>query len=294
VAILKRSKGRVPDEFSFFDERQWLAFNAHVQRILRTRQVRIVAPGLLAIGDPPAQVGLLNIAQICHARHRNEWGHLIREHFATVLEFNNEIDADKLASQLRVRLLPDDVVGPLAADSMVQPFTESVVAMMVADLPSAIRGITATDLDRSTIPVDVAWELAWENTHRFEQVEATIEILGGVAYHSVLDASFYTASKVRWLPEVIGDIPEAGALVVIPRRHSIVAHKLIHMQALTAVHQLIDTARQLFLDGPGSVSRHLYWWHDGQLIWLPAYYDERRIEFHPPTEFTQALGGLPG
>jgi hypothetical protein len=293
VAILRRTKERVPADFSFFDERAWLAFNAAVQRTLRNRQVRIVAPGLLAIGDPAVECGLLNLAQLCHGNHRAEWPRIVREHFATLFEFNEDVDADKLAGQLRVRLLPDDI-GTFGTDALVQPFSESVVAMMVADLPSAIRGMSTTDLDKGGIPTDVAWELAWENTHRFEPVDATVEILGGVAYHSVLDASFYTATKVRWLPEIIGDIPAAGALVVIPRRHTIVAHKIVHMQSITAVHQLIDTARQLFLDGPGSVSRHLYWWRDGELQWLPAYYDNRRIEFHPPPEFTQVLGGLPG
>jgi hypothetical protein len=291
--MLRRTKGWVPGEFSFFDERQWLAFNALVQRTLRSQPVKVVAPGLLDVGEPATRCSLFDLAVVCSEHHRREWPHLVREHFVTMLEFTSDLEGDKLAGQLRVRLLPDDV-GPLAADAMVTHFTESVVAMMVADLPSAIRGMTAADLDRGGIPMDVAWELAWENTHRFEPVEATVEILGGMAYHSVLDASFYAATKVRWLPEIIGEIPEAGALVVIPRRHTIVAHKLVHAQSLTAVHQLIDTARQLFNDGPGPVSRHLYWWRNDELLWLPAYYDDRRIEFHPPPAFTEALSSLPG
>lgn len=290
--LRRRSGSWVPAEFSFFDEKQWLLFNGLVQRSLRGHPSRVVAPGFLEVGDPPQPLALHDLAEQCRAYKKADWPHIVRRYFESALDPGDEIVAEKLAGQLRVRLLPDDLDPSI--ESLNQPFAQSVVAMLVADLPSAIRGMSMSDLEKGGIPMDVAWELAWENTRRFEAVNDSVEVLGGMRYHSVLDASFYTASKVRWLPEIIGDIGPAGALVVIPRRHTIVAHKIEHMHALQATHQMIDTARQLFLDGPGSISRHLYWWRDGELTWLPAYYQHRRIEFHPPEAFSDVISQLPG
>ncbi len=70
-------------------------------------------------------------------------------------------------------------------------------------------------------------------------------------------------------------------------------HPIRDGQAAEAIKPLILNARLLHLEGPRSVSAHLYWWIDGQLRWIPSFFDEddESIEFYPPAELKAVLAG---
>ena len=59
-----------------------------------------------------------------------------------------------------------------------------------------------------------------------------------------------------------------------------------------AINHVIPMIRKYYDEGPGSLSRHLYWWRDGSLRLLPAEVEPSGITFHPPGDFVDVLNGL--
>jgi hypothetical protein len=73
----------------------------------------------------------------------------------------------------------------------------------------------------------------------------------------------------------------------------ILVHPLLDLSAVKAVHHMIAMIRRFHDEGPGSLSRHLYWWRNGALRWLPSRVEDDGIQFFPPDDFVRALEGLP-
>ena len=136
------------------------------------------------------------------------------------------------------------------------------------------------------------WARAWANTRRHpEPIDvATVEIAGG-PMTVVHGENFYTASRVRWLEDLVGPVGPFGALVAMPRRSTLLVHIIRDADVMNAVEPLVLNARLLHLEGPRSVSAHVYWWRDGELRWVPTMFDEDddRVEFHPPPDLAQVL-----
>lgn len=288
----------VPLELRFFDSGQWLRFVGLVDRELTRRRVRYetLRPAVLRLGDSGQTMGLANLAQMCNAVNEREWFGVVSRHIDRLLEAPDmPHDDEDIRRSLRVRLVPDDM--NLNA-SLRYPFAESVTAVLAMDFPTSVRSVGADDVQTWGMGEDDAWSLAWENTRRDpEPVSIERVDLDRCSLVSVFSESFYLASRVRFVDELVSNIDplgEHGALVAVPRRHTILVHPLRDYSALTAVEVLVANTRRLHLEGPGSVSAHLYWWCAGTLRWLPASYDEAeaRIEFFPPPDFSELLNRL--
>lgn len=89
----------------------------------------------------------------------------------------------------------------------------------------------------------------------------------------------------------IGDL---GAIVSMPLRHSVLVHPIDNASAQCGIAGMIPIAHQLFKQGPGSVSPHLYWWRDGSLEWIPTFFDGTTSgsEFYPSPELAAALADV--
>ena len=285
-----------PVEFEFFDDRSWAAFDDQVRQSVQRLglDVERIEPGAVFVRNQ-GMLGLLNVAQLCHAQPPSDWPRVLDEHFTAAL--SGSAGDDVLTSaQLRVRLLPDDYGPPelIGNEMVLQPFAESVNAALAFDLPTTVRMATASDLEPLGLDQAAAWELAWQQTRTSERVDQhdTVEV-GGVQLHSIFGESFYVASLVRFLPDLIGDLGPHGAVVSFPRRHTVLASAIHDMSAALAVQAMIPDTRRIYAEGPGSVSAHLYWWHDGELTWLPVQVENDRLAFYPPETFVDMLNSLP-
>jgi hypothetical protein len=280
--------GPVPLEFRFFDEREWRAFN----RLLVKRMVRagltghVEHPGVLVV-DGGERLSLVSLAQACKSAPPRRWGVLVDAHLVHLQPGRGDaLQAEDARRCLKVRLVPDEL-----APAVAEPFAHGVVAGLVVDLPQTVVGVTIAQLASWGLPAADAWRQAWANVAA-EAAPEEVERLafGGAEVVSVYGDSFFTASKVAFLPDVVGPVGPDGALVAIPRRHTILAHLLGDGPAGEVVGPLVLNTRRLHVDGPGSVSPHLYWWKDGELRWVPASVDDdARIELYPPAELAPLL-----
>jgi len=105
--------------------------------------------------------------------------------------------------------------------------------------------------------------------------------------------NFFVANKALELSSL--PIPQGtfGALVGLPNRHTVLVYPIDHMGVVDALQPFIVVLRGLFKDGPGSISRSLYWCHKGALIKLPYMLNEDELEFNPPPAFLEMMDQLP-
>jgi hypothetical protein len=287
----------VPMAFRFFSSSEWTLFNRVVRDELAAQGFRIDAstPGEVRLIDEQITLGLLNLAQQCKGAPPDEWPQTVTHHVTRLGLVDDVPDSFiESADLLRVMLVPDDYL-PNDVPTVHEAFAESVHAVLVADLPTSVRTISPDDLRRWDFPHDDAWRLGWQNTKmRSSPIDtATVEI-GGAQLTVAHGEHFYTATHVRWLDEIVGPISDRGALVAIPRRSTMLVHQLSDHTAADAVEPMVLNARMLNLEGPRSVSAHLYWWRDGFLRWIPTTFDERdeAIEFFPPPDLVDVLSSL--
>lgn len=297
---MRRSKrltseyGPVPLPFRFFDQREWSRFNDLVRRSLvaNGHVGEFSTPGEVTLPELQITLGLVNLAQQCRRTDDGQWGAIIAHHIERIPQIDAmPDDPEMVLPALRVLLVPDDYL-PSDIATVHAPYAESVVATVVVDLPSSVRSLAPSDLvDWNLTPHDV-WTRAWANTRRHpEPIDvATVDIAGGpmtVAHGE----HFYTASRVRWLEDLAGPVAPFGALVAIPRRSTVLVHVIRDADVMNAVEPLVLNARLLHLEGPRSVSAHVYWWRDGELRWVPTVFDEDddHVEFYPPPDLAEVL-----
>lgn len=283
-----------PVEFEFMSEPDWAAFNDDLREALRKLDVDVVRfePGCVVLAS--GRLGLLHLAQQCHAEPRRRWPGLIRGHVSRLvaaLADGSLFDAELL----RVRLYPDDHVPPgRDRDIACRPFAESVLAVLVLDLPTTVRMVARSELVDHGIDEDDAFARAWEVTRRTTVVERNeTQLVGGARVHILEGDSFFVTSLLPYLTDQVHDVGPNGAIVGIPRRHTVVAVPIVDLSVLRVLRGVIPLTRGLYGQGPGSVSAHLYWWRDGALTWLPTIVDGDEISFHPPDSFLDLLNDLP-
>ncbi len=299
-----------PLEFRFMAADEWAGFNRAV--LAAARQLGLVVerldPGLVVLRGT-GERGLLNLAQLCHAVPTIEWPGLIAHHLRIVTD--PQAFAGFHPDLLRVRLMPDSTAAPEVTSPVIRPYAESVVAMLTVDLPATVRLVEAGELAGAGLGVDEAWARAWAQTRATERPELHETLPGMEAdVHTFNGQSFFVSSLIEFLPDLVPDIGLDGALVAIPRRHTVLAHAIADLSVVEAVQALLPLTRRLHADGPGSVSAHLYWWRPGaddrladparrpgpgpgHLVWLPSYLDgDAALEFHPPPAFVEMLNTL--
>ena len=286
---------------------EWAAFNRSVLREARRLKLPVerLDPGLLVI-QGLGERGLLNLAQLCHAAAPTEWTALIERHLRIVTDptaftgFHPDL--------LRIRLVPDSA-APASAEPeappspVIHPYAESVVATLTVDLPTTVRIANTEEVTGAGLGIDEAWSRAWAQTRSRERPDRN-ELLGPetAAVHIIEGPSFFTSSLVEFLPDLLPGIDLKGALVSIPRRHTILDHAIHDLSTVEAVQVMLPLTRRIHADGPGSVSAHLYWWRpgsgvgagpgQGHLAWLPSYLNDDTLEFHPSPDFVELLNTL--
>jgi hypothetical protein len=200
---------------------------------------------------------------------------------------------------LRIRLVPD---SPADAGTLRQlggrPFADGIVQVLAVDVDDAVRCVPTSEVSANGWDIDEAWASARAQTEMFEVPDEIHVIdIGGADMIHVFGERSFTAGMVRVIDELIAefaDIGEHGAIVSLPLRHSVLVHPIDDSTVRAAIGGMIPITRQLFKQGPGSVSPHLYWWRDGALEWIPTFFDGTisGIEFYPSPELADLLAGF--
>lgn len=259
------------------------------------RVARLDVREAVVSGRMSGTVGLRNIQQTCVPLPRAQWPGVIAEHLGGLAHAaESQLDLRDLTAMrplLRTRLY--DEAGDerrLLAGRMIAP---GLFEALVADQPRSVHGVPAEVAARWGQPL--AELLALGRAQVLDDGLLTRQHLDlGAASATLLeDFSPYTSGHLAWLSSYV-DVPAAGALVVVPTRHVILAHPMTEREStLAAAHALLLNAARLYDLGPGGISPHLYWWRPAEMLLLPGTVEADRVEMRPPADFARALESLP-
>lgn len=291
-----------PIDFDFMGSSEWLEFHCEVYDVVAELGLAVstIGPGVIRLQNGRS-LGLLQLAQHCHLRERNDWRELINAHLRTMTAHLHDIVESFSAFDLRVRLVPDapddrEMLRSLGA----RPFAEGIVQVLAIDVPGAVRCVPIREVSELGWDLDEAWASAHSQTEMLEVPDEihTIDIGGADIIHVFGDRPF-VASMIGVIDQLIdetADIGQAGAIVSMPLRHSVLVHPVGVHDVRTAIAGLIPITRQLFKQGPGSVSPHLYWWREGELQWIPTFFDGTiaGVDYYPSDELAATIADLSG
>ncbi|MBV8880801.1 MAG: hypothetical protein JO332_12595 [Planctomycetaceae bacterium] len=303
------SRDDVPEWARFFTPEEYRAFVEELSLELGRRSLRFeLGDGTVTVTPPsgePADYGLLNLAQTCHATPRVEWAPTIREHFDNAFRSSRdaqEIDAradrlDNVREWLKVRLYHTDYLSQMGDSGLIhrQP-ADGLVETLVYDLPGSVRTVPPDHARGWGVPVDELFRLGLANVRaeRPGPVLQTFDVGKGAVIRALVGDSFFTASHILFLEEHLGKTPEFGALVAVPHRHAALFYPIADLGVMAAVNSMIPIAFGMYQEGPGSLSSGLYWWRPGRLTLLPTKVTAQSITFSPPDEFvTEVLNRAP-
>ncbi len=286
-----------PVDFAFMGSTEWFEFHCELYDVIAELDLAVstISPGVIRLRNGKS-LGLLQLAQHCHLRSRDDWHELIAAHLCIMTAHLHDIVEPFSAFDLRVRLVPDtpderDTLRALGA----RPFAEGIVQVLAIDIDDAVRCVPTREILDIGWDLDEAWASALSQTEMLERPDEIHAIdIGGVEIIHVFGDRPFTASMIGVIDELIGetaDIGPEGAIVALPLRHSVLVHPIGEDDVRTAIAGMIPITRQLYKQGPGSVSPHLYWWRNGELHWIPTFFDGTisGVEFYPSDELAAVI-----
>lgn len=292
-----KSDSGPPAWAGFFDPAGWSHFLAVLTHDLGQRGTAFqidADAGCVRLANGTV-LGLTNLAQMCFQANRERWPGIVAHHFkvATALpDTTTPLDFGEARPLLKIRLwaretLPD---VPLVAWDI----ADDLVAVLTFDLPEMLQTVRREDVERWPASKADLWHLALANTRAEGMLRAPALDVGNGAQVHVLegDATFFAASHVLFIEAYAGVAP-AGAVVAVPRRHTVVFHPITDLSVVHAITSMLNVVPRMCHEGPGSITPSLYWWRPGQaLMLLPAERSEGGISFYPPAAFTDLLNRL--
>ncbi|MCA1692395.1 MAG: hypothetical protein LC733_09420, partial [Actinobacteria bacterium] len=240
----------------------WPSFYALVIRELAGRGllfepeddcIRITSPRTMT-------VGLTNLWQQCRSSPVGEWEATVRRFLDRLLDSDDDPDDerfDDVRDHIKVRLYPSDYAAGLEVAVLARPFAEGVQAVLTIDRPTVVATFPPENLERWGVGEEELFRLGYHNVRvepRPEMERLSLE--DGVDVTVLEGASFFTTTKVLWLEELLGPLPEHGVLVAMPVRNVLLVHSIEGFGAVLAVRHLLELSRRIHDEGPGSLSPH--------------------------------------
>jgi hypothetical protein len=303
MGFLRRLRGEpaaVPAWASFFTPDDYASFLDVVRADLdRSGAQYTIDDGTVRISGTDEAFGLSNLAQLAHLTERNEWPELVAGHFANLRATTGRDlgalagDFDQVRSTLRVRLIADESMGGMSPKDIggSRAYVPGILQVLVYDFPDSTASVPPDHVEGWPLDADAVWEVATDNV-RLEPQPSRQEVpaQGGV-FTMAIDDSFYVASRALRLAD---ELPRGtiDAVFAVPNRHMLLSHAIRDVSVVGAMQAMMQVTSKAFLDGPGSISNQLYWWHDGQVVHLPISAQGDRIDFMPPEEFVALLNTL--
>jgi hypothetical protein len=249
-----------------------------------------------------SDLGLTNLAQVCHQAGRGAWPTTIASHFDNLFAAEDASTAieqegmklEAVQSMLKVRLFPGASLGGMDPMPPVSwEFAPGVVAAFVYDLPTTVSSVNVEHINAWGRSHDELMKIAIQNV-RGDLVESQTLMENGPSAAIALSADhFFAATHVFLLPERLPPEATHGAVLAVPYRHALLYAPIVDLGLVQSINSLIPMAASLFQQGPGSISPGLYWWRNGSVTELPSQVDGTRVQFFPPDDFVEVLNSLP-
>ncbi len=298
----------VPEWAAFFTKGQYEGFLDLVAKDFKRRGHRVrIEEGVVTMAgasdeDEDIQFGLMNLAQICAQSDESEWPTIIADHFDTVFASESEkreLDAKRgdfaqISGMLALRIWPEDYGDAMNADTVVsRSDLGGTITALVYDLPSIVQNVNPKDLKQWDKSRDTLFELALANVRRDYPVDIDeVELTEGIAITLFSGDHLFAAAHVLTLEDHPACLGTHGSLIGVPHRHAVICYPINDIAVFDTLQLLIPAVYGMYLEGPGSVSPHLYWYQRRQFTTLAVGYEDEEFSFRPTAEFLQLLESL--
>ena len=298
------ASGRAPDWAAFLTESEYKRFRGLVQDWLRahSRGFREVEGGGIDVdlgAEKPMMIGLLNLAQKCHAAAAEDWAALIAEHLDSVVNTDG-IDAapsfESVKAMLKVRIYPEDYGAGLPSGELLlvkRALAPGLIAALAIDYPKTVASVPPDTAEGWGVTVDDLFGIGLANVREQDRPGVQRQPLDGGGSISVLIGdSFFVSTWALMLEDFTIPSSPHGAIVAIPNRHVVVFQPIVDLSVVEGTQAVIALAVQMYRDGPGPISPNLYWRRGDSLTLLPTRYAGKTAYFEPPAEFIEVLNQL--
>jgi hypothetical protein len=295
----------VPDWASFFNEQAYENFIGLIESYFRNQKVTFrIEDGIVYLKEAfhgLENLGLQNLAQRCNQAETKGWEEVISDHFGNLIEadiFEKEFEKqvenfDYVKQFIGLRLYHISYIEEVGRENVIgRKFSEDIFMMLVFDLPASVTSIKPEQAEDWGLPISQLFELGLNNIKRNYPVEISEVKFEDFKTWFATSDYFYTPNLVLDIenfPQLIGS---KGSLITIPNRHSVFIYPVENLEVVMAINKLIPVTCDMNLEGPGSLSKKMFWYNDGKIEEQPYKLTEEKLEFFPSAAFLEVLNNL--
>jgi len=260
---------------------------------------------VIVVDDPNwsyTQLGLSNLAKMCKQSRRPQWKSIITEHFEGMLRtaafektfYMKAHDYAYAAPYIGIRVYPRDYISHIGEGTTIKrELAEDLIALLVFDFPHSVNNIKPETTIQWNKTNEELYEAGFGNTRMKYASKVSAEDINGIKIWFIQGDHFFVANAVLDLQLLPIPSGKYGALVGVPNRHAVLVYPIDNLEVVRAIQPLVAILLGLFRDGPGSISKSLYWYRDGQLTNLPYALNGDTFEFTPPEDFFDLMNKIP-
>lgn len=302
-------KGRqdpsVPEWADFFSAEEYSRFMTLLGEYLASQEIAFTTDDEILIVETEryggSQLGLINLAQSCHQADEEEWPERIEDHFEQLerihifdQEFSATVhDFEKIKDALGVRLYHKEYLKHLEPNTTItQQVTEDIIAMLIFDLPYAIKSVNEEDMAPWNKTTDELFKIGIENIKDNYETDLNSQELGDLECLSIDNEHYYSPNVLLDMdsyPEAIGTY---GSIVAVPTRHFVLLYPVESLEVVQLINMFAQLVPELYNEGPGSISPNIHWYYKGTFTIIPFTFDEETLRISPPDSFVEVLNQL--
>jgi len=246
--------------------------------------------------------GLDNIAQIYHQTSESKKKSIVNEFFNSLRNDeaigkqiqDNLDDFDSVKSYLGVRIYSREFLDQIGDSNLVSRFDfPGSVSVLVLDLPTTVSSIKPEQIAKWNLKTDELFKIGIDNVTAKYQPEISLEKISDKLSIWIIESeNIFTATHIFHLQNRTQFIGKYGSLVLIPHRHAVLIYPIDNLNVVEAIKILIPLGQKMYLEGPGSISASIMWYHNGKYIDLPYSISNQKLNFNPPQEFNDVLNQI--
>ncbi|MDR1077175.1 MAG: hypothetical protein LBL55_00625 [Propionibacteriaceae bacterium] len=326
--MFSRKNKAAPEWASFLTAKEYNRFIEEVDHCVAAFGVQYsLGDGQLELADNPSglkNINLINLAQLCQRTNPRGYynvisanlGSILRQAappllvtpaptppaagpLATVPPATGPTEPDKtdfavVRPLLGVRLYNSRDLAQSGADALLlgRPLAGELVEVLVFDWPDTVEIVDRRVAEGWGPPPEELLELGRSNiAQRYVIRTTSVESNHGLALVAECE-HFFVPNLLFELdrrPDLIGP---HGSLVTAPTRHLAVVYPIADLRTPSAVTMLINLIEKAHQQGPGPLSRDLFWYRPSGFTAIPWERKQDKISVSPPAAFVAMLNQL--
>jgi hypothetical protein len=206
-------------------------------------------------------------------------------------------DYEQVKQYIGVRLYPLEYIPLESQEKMLfRPFAGEVVAALIFDFPHTVGNVLKEDAEKWGKTEDELFAAGLANIRakynlQAEETDFSGDGDGGLTIYVAEDEHFFVSNILFELDGHKDLVGKRGAIVGIPTRSLALIYPINDKKIFDMLNVFFQVIPDAYASGPGSLTKEIYWYHDGQFE--PLHYEiGEELSFYPSDGFVQLLNEL--